>query len=219
MKKTLAIVAFVAAMLVAGKAQAQLSINLGYAPETLTETVSNSGNSYYTNMTGFFAGATYNMDLYKGLGLAVGAQIRWNSDSGSSSSNLIVINSNCKYTTNQFLIDVPVLLNYGYNFNRDLRLAAFVGPTINFGIYGQTKVTTNVNSIIGSGTDVDIYDFYDANSYNFKRFNLSGTAGLAFSFKQFRIFGGYNFGLLNLSNNANYTAKTAAPFFGLSYTL
>lgn len=219
MKKTLAIVAFVAAMLVAGKAQAQLSVNLGYAPETITQTVSNPNNVYYNNLTGFFAGVTYNMDLYKGLGLAVGGQIRWNSCSGTSSANFVVVNTNTESSSDQILIDVPVLLNYGYNFNRDFRIAAFVGPTINFGVYGHTVVATSVNTIIGSGTDVDVYDWYDANGYNYKRFNLSGTAGLAFSFKHFRIFGGYNFGFLNLSNNANYTVKTSAPFFGLSYTL
>ena len=50
MKKLIAIVAFVAAMCVAGNAQAQLSLRFGYAPETF------SYSSSSTNYKGFFAG-------------------------------------------------------------------------------------------------------------------------------------------------------------------
>ena len=169
MKKTLAIVAFVAAMLVAGKAQAQLSINLGYAPETITETVSNSGNVYYTNMTGFFAGATYNMDLYKGLSLAVGGQIRWNSNSGSNSDNIDLGpfhlgGSDSYYHSNQILVDIPVLLNYGYNINRNFRIGAFVGPTINFGIYGQTYGETTTEVLGATTTSAFTDDWYSHES-------------------------------------------------------
>lgn len=225
MKKTLAIVAFVAAMLVAGKAQAQLSVNIGFAPETFTEIWDD--DPYSTIMSGFFAGATYNINLIKDLGLSVGGQIRWNTDSGSSSDNVDlgpfhIAGSDSHYKSNQILVDIPILVNYGYSINRTMRVSAFVGPTINFGIYGKTSGETTVDYLGSTTTTSFSDDWYskEKNEYNsIKRFNLSATAGVAFSFKQFRVFGGYNYGLLNVANHTNITAKTAAPFFGLSYTL
>lgn len=223
MKKTLAIVAFVAVMLVAGKAQAQLSVNLGYAPETFVETAGN--DSYLTVMNGFFLGATYNINLVKDLGLSVGGQIRWNTDSGSSTDTysfwgVQVGETTGSYKSNQILVDVPILVNYGFRINRNMRISPFVGPTINFGIYGKTSGEYKVTSVVGSTTHSISDDWYSqeqSENNSIKRFNLSATAGVAFSFKQFRVFGGYNYGLLNVANNANVTSGTSAPFFGLSY--
>ncbi len=206
MKKALAIVALFAAMFVAGNVQAQMSIHAGYAPEKVT-----IGNSV-TNLNGFFAGATYNVDLAKGLGVAVGGQLRFNTESSSSSIGGIVSGS---HTSTQFLLDIPVLLNYGYSVNRDFKIAAFVGPTINFGLIGQTKYE---GSVLGFGGNSTV-QWYDQNGFNYKRFNLSGTFGLAFDYKQFRVFGGYNYGFLDIDNVNSTTTKTAAPFFGVGFKL
>ena len=54
MKKVTSFLVLAAALLVAGNAHAQLGINIGYAPETITTTAKN-GNSNLP-MTGFFAG-------------------------------------------------------------------------------------------------------------------------------------------------------------------
>ena len=64
MKKVLAIVAFVAAMFVAGNVQAQRIIYAGYAPETFV-----TGNTS-TNYQGFFAGFSQNFGLSQGIGVA-----------------------------------------------------------------------------------------------------------------------------------------------------
>ena len=72
MKKVLAIVALVAAMFIAGQAQAQISINAGYAPETFV-----TGNNS-ANYQGFFVGVTDNFTLAKGIGVAPGLQFRMN---------------------------------------------------------------------------------------------------------------------------------------------
>lgn len=206
MKKLLAVVALVAAMFVAGNVQAQMSIHAGYAPETIK-----TGNSA-TNLNGFFAGVDYNMGLAKGLGLSLGGQLRLNTESGSSSIGGIAA---AKHTTTQLLLDIPVLLNYGFDINRDAKISVFAGPTINFGLVSKTKYEGNVLGFGGSST----VDWYNQNGLNYKRFNLSGTAGLAFTFKQFRIFGGYNYGFLDLDNASSTTTNTAAPFFGIGYTL
>ena len=103
MKKVLAIVALVAAMFVAGKVQAQNMIYAGYAPESFV-----SGNSS-SNYQGFFAGFTKNFGLSKGVGVAVGAQFRMNNK--SESNTILGVTTTTK--NSQFLVDVPILFNYG----------------------------------------------------------------------------------------------------------
>ncbi len=206
MKKALAIVAFVAALFVAGNVQAQeKSIYAGYAPEQLTQ-----GNTT-TSMNGFFLGANYNLNLVKDLGLSLGLQARLNTESGSSNVYGVVT---AKHSTTQFLLDIPVLLNYGFKLNKDLKLTVFAGPTINFGLSAKTKVEGNVLGIGGEST----FNWYDPEGMNFGRFNLSGTGGLAIDFRQFRLFGGYSYGFLDVDRSSS-TAKTAAPFFGIGYKL
>lgn len=111
MKKTIAIVACAAFMLIAGKANAQLGINVGYAPVTLTSAYT-SGNTTTTSsseMDGFFASVTYNYGITDNLGVAFGLQGRFNTKTSTGNADLVVVSGNSKSTTTQFLLDVPVL--------------------------------------------------------------------------------------------------------------
>ena len=72
MRKALAIMALVAAMFVAGNVQAQSTLYATYAPETFV------AGSNSTNYQGFSIGFSQNIDLYKGFGVAAGAQFRMN---------------------------------------------------------------------------------------------------------------------------------------------
>ena len=195
MKKVLAIVALVAAMFVAGNVQAQSTIYAGYAPENFV--YSNSTDNYQ----GFFAGFTQNFGLSKGIGVAAGAQLRMNTRSYSA------LGVNAK--DSQFLIDVPILFNYGIDINRDLKIVPFVGPMVSLALTGNTHVDT----VLGDGDT----NWYGDNS-NLSRFNLYAVFGADVKFSQFNLFGGYRLGLLDLYSN-NATLKTNGFFVGLGYTL
>ena len=195
MKKALAIVALIAAMFVAGNVQAQSTIYAGYAPENFV--YSNSTDNYQ----GFFAGFTQNFGLAKGIGVAAGAQFRMNTRSYSA------LGVNAK--DSQFLIDVPILFNYGIDINRDLKIVPFVGPMVSLALTGNTHVDT----VLGDGDT----NWYGDNS-NLSRFNLYAVFGADVKFSQFNLFGGYRLGLLDLYSN-NATLKTNGLFVGLGYTL
>ena len=114
MKKTITIIACAAAMFLTGKANAQLGINAGYAPVTLSTAVT-SGNTTTkssSDMDGFFAGVTYNYGIANNMGVAFGLQGRFYTKTSTGSGSLIVISANDKSTTTQLLLDVPVLFNY-----------------------------------------------------------------------------------------------------------
>ncbi len=200
MKKVFAIVALIAAMFVAGNAQAQTTINLGYAPESF---VSGSNS---TNYQGFFAGFTQNFGLSKGIGVAAGAEFRMNTK--TVSNTILGVTTTTK--DNQFLVDVPILFNYGIAVNRDLTITPFVGPMVSLALAGNTKTS------IGSSSST--YDWYGDNS-NMSRFNLYAVFGANVKFSQFNLFGGYRLGLLDLNSNDNITLKTNGLFVGLGFSL
>lgn len=200
MKKVLAIVALVAAMFVAGNVQAQTNINVGYAPETFV-----SGNTS-NNYQGFFVGFTQNFDLAKGIGVAAGAQFRMNTK--SESTTILGVTSTSKQ--NQFLVDIPILLNYGIDINRDLKVSPFVGPMLSLALAGNTKYS------LGSSTTTT--DWYGDNGF-MNRFNLYAVFGANVKFSQFNLFGGYRLGLIDQAKSDNVTLKTNGLFIGLGYSL
>ena len=200
MKKVLAIVAFVAAMFIAGNVQAQSTIYAGYAPESFVS------GSTSTNYQGFFAGFTQNFGLSKGIGVAAGAQFRMNTK--SESTTILGVTTTTK--NSQFLVDVPILFNYGIGINRDITITPFVGPMVSLALAGNTKVS------VGSSTSTS--DWYGDNS-RMNRFNLYAVFGADVKFNQFNLFGGYRLGLLDLNSSDNVTLKTNGLFVGLGYTL
>lgn len=200
MKKALAIVALIAAMFVAGKVQAQTTIYAGYAPETFV-----TGNTS-TNYQGFFAGFTKNFGLAKGIGVAAGAQFRINSK--SVSNTVWSVTTTTKST--QFLVDVPILFNYGIGINRDIKVTPFVGPMLSLALAGNRKVS------VGSNTTTT--NWYGDNS-NQNRFNIYAVFGADLKFNQFNVFGGYRLGLLDLDSSDNIILKTNGFFVGLGYSL
>ena len=200
MKKVLAIVAFVAAMFIAGNVQAQSTIYAGYAPESFVS------GSTSTNYQGFFAGFTQNFGLSKGIGVAAGAQFRMNTK--SESNTILGVTTTTK--NSQFLGDVPILFNYGIGINRDITITPFVGPMVSLALAGNTKVS------VGSSTSTS--DWYGDNS-RLSRFNLYAVFGADVKFNQFNLFGGYRLGLLDLNSSDNVTLKTNGLFVGIGYTL
>ena len=220
MKKTFAIVACAAFMLFAGKANAQLGINVGYAPVTLTSAYT-SGNTTTTSssdMDGFFAGVTYNYGIANNMGVAFGLQGRYYTKTSTGSASLIVVSGNDKSTTTQLLLDVPVLFNYSFPLGSSAKLSAFVGPTFSYAVYGNTHVVSTTTILGTSSTTENDYNMYGDNSNN-NRFDLTAAFGLQFQYSDFRLFGGYRLGLIDLNTDDNVKTTSSGLFVGLGYSL
>ena len=198
MKKFITAMAIIAALFAAGKAQAQVSLNLGYAPETFK--TSTSVTTTTEKYQGFFIGATYNIGIVNNLGVAVGPQLRFNSRNVSS-----VVG---KTTNSQFLLDIPVLINYRFDINRNFSITPFVGPMLSYALSGNTRTT-----ISSTTTKVN---WYGDNS-DLSRFNLYAALGVSFAFDSFKLFGGYRFGLLDLYKGDYATRKTNEMFVGVGF--
>ena len=206
MKKVSLIIAAVFVMLLAGNAQAQLGVNIGYAPQTTTVTSGSSSSS--SDMNGFFAGVNYNHVLSGNIGVSFGGQIRYNTK--TTTSSILSATSTTKET--QLLVDVPVLLNFAIPMGSDARIALFVGPVFSYALKGNTNITENV---LNTNTNID---WYGENSDN-NQFDLMGAAGAALEFKTFRLFGGYRMGFLDLDKRDKVKATTSGVFVGVGYLL
>lgn len=212
MKKVFAFMAVAACMLFAGKANAQLTLNVGYAPTTLTYTY--GGNDTKMDMNGFFVGANYNINLTGDLNVAVGADFRFNTKTDKDGASLFGVTTASEVTRTQMLIDIPVLFNYGLSLNSDLRIAAFVGPNFSLALSGKTKSDVAVAGWDGS-TELDWY----GEDSDWKKFDIALTFGLELGYRQYRLFGGYNMGLMNLTDADDTTLKAAGWFVGLGFAL
>ena len=219
MKKVFAILA--ATVLFAGMASAQLGINVGYAPQTFKSTYTNGNNSNTTttSMTGFFAGVNYNTALTGDLNLSVGLQGRFNTSSDTTAAGVgALAGASVENHNTQLLLDVPVLFNYGFNLSSAAKLSVFVGPTVSYALSGKTKTVTTVTVLGNTTTNENETNWYGDNS-NRKNLDVSATLGAVLSYNQFRIFGGYNMGLLNLTSADNTTLKASNVFFGVGMAL
>ena len=136
MKKVFSFMAVAAVMLFAGKAYAQMTVHLGYAPVTYTTTYNN--NDSKMEMNGFYVGANYNVNLTGDLNVGIGADFRFNTKTNEAGANVFGIVATSKTTSTQMLIDIPVLFNYGLSLNSDFRISAFAGPTFSLALSGKT---------------------------------------------------------------------------------
>lgn len=211
MKKVFSILAVAFAMMAFGNVLAQnLSVNIGYAPQTSNTTTTVLGNDSHSSMdmTGFFAGVTYDSPITRNFGVTFGLQGRYNYK--TITNTLLSATQTIKHT--QILIDVPVLLNFGIQLGNEARLSVFAGPALSFALKGNTNTSENV---LNTSDDQPWYG-EDSNS---QQLDLMGAAGVAFQFRTLRLFGGYRMGLLDLDKRDNVKTTNSGMFVGLGYVL
>lgn len=210
MKKFIAIVAFVAAMFVAGNAQAQLSVRFGYAPETFTSKYNSASTT--ENYNGFFVGVHNNFMLKSGLGFTLGVQGRMNMRTEKESVGTI---SNTT-KERQILLDVPVALNYTIAFGPNVKVTPFVGPMVSFALSGKTTSTQH-GDVTGLNFE-ETLDWYGDNGW-MKRLNLAVMGGVNLKYVRLNLFAGYQMGLLDIDTFNDASTKTNGFFVGLGYDL
>ena len=216
MKKSLIIAAFIAALSITEKAQAQLNIHVGYSTETFSIKLATHDTVSIMFFQGINVGLGWEFDLPKNFSLSVGAQYRMNirdvSISPKPNGPTSPYMSHSRYREKQHLIDLPILLKYNIHGGDKFTFSPFAGPMLSYGI----KAT----SIPTGSTDLQ-YDWYDGNGVDYhpnRRFNLYAVAGVEFNFIKFSISLGGRCGFLNLSKNFNETIKAYSFFANFSHS-
>lgn len=161
MKKYSIIIIMAALTLFSISANAQLSVGAGYLNTSLMDKQGSVSTS--ENFNGFYIEADYKFDLYNNfIGIAPGLRYNFGTTEMDGAN-----------WSEQYL-DIPVMVDLGYDFSDNLRLFAFTGPTVSVGLSSKMKA---------SGVEVNMYKFTE---------DFLGDAG---TYGRFDIMFGYGFGV------------------------
>ena len=226
MKKLITAMAIVTALFVTGKAQAQFTVNIGSSLDFITDRVytestytgdapSVSINSkHMEGYRGLSLGANYNFSITENMGIAIGGQFRWNHLHISKS---IFGPMTHRHISNVFYVDVPVMLNYNFNLNKDWKFTPFVGPMLTYGLGGTIKICDQ------DYNNAEIHPWYGDYGdtfakHDYKHLDLSAVGGVTVSYKHFNLSGGYRYGCINLAKDDVTKTHASGVFVGLGYT-
>ena len=215
MKKVLSIVALATAMLIAGKATAQLSVNGGLLGNV------NSVSYKYTDINGkevkkdstenagigLYAGVSYNIPISQNWGIAPGVYLNYVGKNKEEKAYTVVLD--------MVDLNIPILFNYKHEFTGTFGIMGFVGPNVRYGLMAnQTIKVKNPES-------VDKTNLYStpagAKNPYLTRFDLGLTFGVGVHFNAFRIETGFNVGLIDRDPEKNFTQNFHQFFVGVGY--
>ena len=209
MKKALFFVALATLLLQAVNVKAQLGFHAGYAPQNLIVKgpAVAERESVSTLYHGFFGGIHYNFDIVGDFGFAPAVQIRVNSANGNDG----------QYETQdwQFVIDVPLMLNYDFDLGHDVSLGLLAGPMLSYGF----SFTRKYKDMTTHAADHAVNRYGDDLNYPelaLRRFEIGAAGGLFVEYRGFMLFGGYRLGFNDLDKMDNSVTKARGFFVGIS---
>lgn len=212
MKKVLTTLAFITFAIVAN---AQFTVQLGYnnvnMETTFTPTI--AGVNDTTVFDGFYLGATYNFSIAGNFGIEPGIRasyVNWNEE-------ITTLGITAKTKSELVNISIPVMLNYRFDFGKDMHLTLYAGPTLDYGLVAKTT-----NEVSGSKTTENLFED-DGTGLYLNKLDILAETGAGFRWSnwgvQFRI----AWGFLNLAHNPNNSPITVdvastKMMIGFSYT-
>lgn len=212
-----AIIAF-AAMFISVEAAAQVAVGVGY--NHAVRTVSMAGDRESDGLDGFYIEATYGFELlHKSWGeLAFQPGLRFSYAGESESEKEPGLTA--RESFNETYLDIPLQFKYSYPLG-NVKLSAFAGPVLSFGLTSAYKV-----SLKGDGGDfstkVNMYS--DSAEYDYGRFDMKLGLGLGADLtKAISLKLGYNIGLLNRYTGEQvgdykYRIHTGVFYVGAAYS-
>ncbi len=204
MKKTVIVLAFIAALFITEKAQAQLNIHAGYAPEMISTRTPTHDTMLFYN--GICVGLDWEFKLTDKLSLTAGAQYRMNVRDNAEHISHDTIFVHHTIRERQTLIDIPILLKFNIPAGSFVTISPFAGSLLSWGINGKTSETRTYPENTESH-----HEWYGENGY-MNRFNVYAMAGLEMEFKKFTISFSGRYGFLNLNNRNTGTTTKAYGF-------
>lgn len=176
---------------------AQVGIQAGYVSSTTVT------NSVKTDYDGFNFGPVGEFNIVQNLDLRYGflySLLLKHTDNG--------ILGTIDYSGH--FVDLPVQAQYSFPLTNDLKVFAFGGPTLNFGL-----AQSSVLKIGGSSTTTDHYEVND----DLTRFDVKLGLGGGLRFSSFELRVGYDWGMLDLNKKDNITLNRNQLTAALVYHL
>lgn len=209
MKKIITTLFAASMMLLGTVAFAQPSIGVGFANSTDKW---KSGNTTTTNnLSGFYVGGNYNINLAGALNVAPGIYYSLLTKSDADSYAGV---ADLKVDVTEHYISVPVMFNAGLAFADGIVGRIYAGPTLASNLKYTTSATIPVIGTVSKGDKVNNYDDSD-----YSRFDIMLGGGVAvdfFDMVRFNI--GYDYGLVNrYSGDDDVTRHRSQLSVGVAY--
>lgn len=198
--------------LVGTQSHAQVLVGAGY----LFASEKTSGYNETTPYHGFYIGASYNIHLVKGLGVAPGLYANFLAHSESASGGGAKAGIFLMGTAREFALNLPVKLNYAFELGKDRRIFAFAGPVFQLGLSNKTTVNGSVNVgpiHYGGGEKVNNYDPQNGTA---NRFNIYLGGGIGVQLGDIIFLVGYDHNLLDIDRVDNYRTNRNQIKVGIS---
>ena len=120
------------------------------------------------------------------------------------------------YETYGHSINIPIHVKYYYPLSKTLEVFAFGGPTVNIGLFQNSKITSTLTY---DPTD-PLYVLpgkFDLYNSQLNRINLQIGLGGGVQWKKYQIKGGYDVGLINLNKTKSTALFQNGWYVSLSY--
>ena len=208
MKRVFSSILAASMMLIGTAAIAQPSLGIGYLNST--DKVKSGSTTKTTNLSGFYVGGSYNINLAGSFGVAPG--LYYGLATKSDADSYFGINTNVDVT--EHYLSIPVMFNAGLTFADGIVGRVYAGPSLAYGIASDTKVK---GSIAGFSKDTKINNYGD--DYHYGRFDVMFGGGVAVEFFDMVRFNvGYDYGLVNrYTGDGDITRHRSQFNIGVAY--
>jgi hypothetical protein len=204
MKKIIASI-FAAAMLLVGtEAFAQLVPGAGYLL-SIEKSKSEKQSLDAVKHNGFYVGASYNIPLTGGLGVAPGLYADMLFYNGAATfAQLITFSEH--YT--ELAINLPVNLNYRFEISDNASIWAFAGPVFQLGLVARSTYNGRIDYGPIHINEGEAFNHYNSENGDMNRFNIYMGGGLGFQVGDLLFSVGYDHNLLNVDKSSAEGWKT-----------
>ena len=192
MKKVFSFILAASMMLIGTAAIAQPSLGIGYLNST--DKVKSGSTTKTTNLSGFYVGGSYNINLAGSFGVAPGLYYGLATKSDANSFGGIL---DTKADVTEHYLSIPVMFNAGLTITDGIVGRIYAGPTLAYGIASNLKNTASASiPVLGTVSKGDKVNNYDDSDYG--RFDVMLGGGVAVEFFDMVRFNvGYDYGLVN----------------------
>ncbi len=200
MKKIFTTILAASMMLVGLNAFAQMSVGAGYVNSDHRGRIKKDADVQTKNLSGFYVGGEYNLDLMQYVSIAPGIQYEFLASKEKEFLGL-------KSKVTEHYLNVPVNVRFNYPLADDLRLFAFGGPTFSCGLSSKSKSTVG-------GTEITNDNYKDS---DYKRFDVMLGVGVGFeALNAVQVKVGYDWGLLDKDSSDRILHRNRL-YIGVAY--
>lgn len=217
----------IAALLLTGfTASAQLNVGAGYMWDFWSLKDGSQKDGTY-NMSGVYAGLSYNINIVEGLGIAPGAYFSWATgvmrDENGNKAQDTISGITGKIGTTDMELTVPVHITYSMDLGAG-KAFAYLGPAFQYGLSMKTWTKFSAKNSAHNEISENLFaKDKDSGVRLYNPFDVKLGVGFGYNWKFIQANVGFDFGFLNRAktssndNDGSYKMNANAVHAGVAF--